>query len=305
MNITKEINNLVLYKNGNVDIQILTDGTKIRTYIDEPIIEFPESIDVKITNYCDMNCLYCHEKSTIKGKHADLDTLYNVLEVLPKGVELAIGGGNPISHPDIIPFLTKLKEHGFIANLTINQGHLKPYFELIKYLIVNDLVKGIGISITSNNFKYIKKLSELSSNIVYHIIAGINYPSIIDDLQIIDTNCKVLILGYKKFGFGVDYYSSEVDKCLSIWRKRLHTYLTKCTISFDNLAIEQLNVKQLFTKEDWEQFYMGDDFTYTMYIDAIKQEYAPTSRSDNKYRRSFNEYNSLINYFKNERGRYI
>ena len=39
---------------------------------------------------------------------------------------------------------------------------------------------------------------------------------------------------------------------------------------------------------------MGDDFCFTMYIDAVKQEYAPTSRS--KDRISFNDC-SLLEYF--------
>ena len=40
---------------------------------------------------------------------------------------------------------------------------------------------------------------------------------------------------------------------------------------------------------------MGDDFTFTMYVDGVKQEFAPTSRSSN--RESFNNY-TLLQYFK-------
>jgi hypothetical protein len=50
----------------------------------------------------------------------------------------------------------------------------------------------------------------------------------------------------------------------------------------------------LFTTEGWDKFYMGDDFCFTMYIDAVKQEYAPTSRDAN--RMSFDEI-SLTDYF--------
>jgi len=78
------------------------------------------------------------------------------------------------------------------------------------------------------------------------------------------------------------------------WNKYLPKYFGKCTLSFDNLAIEQLNVKRLFTVEGWERFYMGDDFCFTMYIDAVKQEFAPTSRSAS--RTPFNKC-SLIKYF--------
>lgn len=285
------------YQNGNVSVTILENGTKIREYENTPNILHPESIDCKITNYCDMYCHYCHEISTTKGLHADLDKLKDIISVLPAGVELAIGGGNPLSHPKLLEFLLWLKDKGIIANITVNQGHLLSYKELLIQLITRDLVKGIGISVTNNNYTVIKELLTLTDNIVYHLIAGINNISTIDKLILLG-NCKVLILGYKDFGRGVSFHSKFVDDNLADWRTYLYKYITKCIVSFDNLAIEQLEVKRLLTKEAWNQFYMGDDFTFTMYIDAVKQEYAPTSRSNN--RKSFNDI-SLLDYFLEER----
>ena len=49
------------------------------------------------------------------------------------------------------------------------------------------------------------------------------------------------------------------------------------TISFDNLAIEQLDVKRLMSDEEWEQFYMGDDGTSTFYVDMVEQKFAKSS----------------------------
>lgn len=281
------------YQNGNTTVTIMNDGTKIREYENAPEILHPESIDVKITDYCDMGCAYCHESSTKKGIHGDLNKLLEVITELPAGVELAIGGGNPLSHPNLIEFLQVLKSKGIIANLTVNQGHLKTFQDMITYLIKDELVKGIGISITSNNFNYIKPLLEITDNIVYHIIAGVNKAEVIEKLIELG-NCKVLVLGYKLFGFGVKFHSKEVDAELKRWYKRLPNFIGKCTLSFDNLAIKQLKVKRLFTYEGWNKFYMGDDFSFTMYIDAVKQEYAPTSRSNK--RKSFVEC-SLLEYF--------
>lgn len=281
------------YKNGNTTVTIMNDGTKIREYENTAEILHPESIDVKITDYCDMGCAYCHESSTTNGVHADLNKLLEVINELPAGVELAIGGGNPLSHPNLIEFLQALKAKGIIANLTVNQGHLKTFQDMIIYLIKDELIKGVGISITSNNFNYIKPLLEITDNIVYHIIAGVNKVEVVEKLIELG-KCKVLVLGYKFFGFGVNFHSKEVDAELKRWYKYLPNFIGKCTLSFDNLAIEQLKVKRLFTHEGWMKFYMGDDFCFTMYIDAVKQEYAPTSRS--KFRKSFNDC-SLFNYF--------
>lgn len=285
------------YKNGNTIVIIMNDGTKIREYENAPEISHPESIDVKITDYCDMGCAYCHESSTTSGFHADLNKLLEVISELPSGVELAIGGGNPLSHPNLVEFLQVLKARGIIANLTVNQGHLKTYQDMLVYLIKDELIKGVGISITNNNFNYIKPLLEITDNIVYHLIAGVNKIEIIERLMELG-KCKVLVLGYKMFGFGIEYHNAEVDSELKRWYKYLPKLIGKCTLSFDNLAIEQLKIKRLFTDDGWNKFYMGDDFCFTMYIDAVKQEYAPTSRSKN--RKSFNEY-SLINYFIKER----
>ena len=146
---------VIEYTNGNTQVTILSDGTKIREYEGTPIIVHPESIDVKVTDYCNMGCQWCHESSTTKGKHADLVRLLEVIECLPAGVELAIGGGNPLSHPEIFWFLHELKDRGIIANLTINQGHLKPFQKLLQLLIEEDLVKGVGVSITNNNFTHV------------------------------------------------------------------------------------------------------------------------------------------------------
>ncbi len=281
------------YKNGNTLVSIFDDGTKIREYPDNPIFDFPESIDVKITDFCDMNCLYCHESSTVKGKHSDLNKLLYILKDLPAGIELAIGGGNPLSHPELIGFLYSLKEKGIIANLTVNQGHLSKYNYILKDLIKQDLIKGLGISLVNNNFKYVEELKNITDNIVYHVIAGVNKIELLDKL-IEQKNCKVLILGYKQFGFGINYYSDEIKKEINRWYMYLPKYLGKCVLSFDNLAIEQLNIKRLFSQEGWDNFYMGDDFTHSMYIDAVKQEFSPTSRS--KERKSFDNY-SLLKYF--------
>ena len=86
---------LYRYQNGNVEVSLFDDGTKIQEWPDEeqPKPKFPVSMDVKITNYCDLNCKFCHEMSTTSGKHGNLDKLFTFLQELPNGTELAIGGG--------------------------------------------------------------------------------------------------------------------------------------------------------------------------------------------------------------------
>lgn len=65
------------YKNGNFFTTILSDGTKIReTEDDEFIPDYAENMDIKITNYCDMGCPFCHEEVEVNFEEVDFNTDY-------------------------------------------------------------------------------------------------------------------------------------------------------------------------------------------------------------------------------------
>lgn len=54
-------------------------------------------------------------------------------------------------------------------------------------------------------------------------------------------------------------------------------------VSFDNLAVCQLDVKRLMTDKEWKEFYMGNDGQFTMYIDLVKREFAKSSTATERY----------------------
>ena len=54
-------------------------------------------------------------------------------------------------------------------------------------------------------------------------------------------------------------------------------------VSFDNLALKQLNVENRIQKEVWNERFMGDDGQNTMYIDLVKGEFAVSSTSDIRF----------------------
>lgn len=291
------------YTNGNITVTIEDDGTKIREYDGIPEPQFPESIDLNITEYCDLDCEFCHEDSNRKGKHATYKDLINVVSYLPAGVELAIGGGNPLSNPSLIPFLNFVKQRGLIANITINQKHILKNMRIIKNILNDNLVKGIGVSVNGEYTESLKKLCRLSDNVVFHVIAGVHDVDFMDKLIILTGNPKILVLGYKKFGRGIPHYNKnrkKVDSNIKKWYMYIPKYIDKCVISFDNLAIEQLKIKRLFTDEGWDKFYMGDDFTFTMYVDAVNKIYAPTSSSSDRKSWEGNDINSYFKKYRNK-----
>ena len=269
---------IALYQNGNYSVKLYSDGTKIKTTKDDKFIaSFPDSMDLKITDYCDMNCPMCHEKSSVNGKHGNLNEEF--LSTLKRGTELAIGGGNPLSHPGLIPFLTRMKEQGVICNLTVNEAHLKKEQNLINGLISKKLIYGLGVSIKSYN-EYAVSFAKFYKNTVLHVINGI----FTDFDKISNQDLKILILGYKMFGKGEEYFSDEIEKNKQHTKEILPSLLNKFDcVSFDNLALEQLDVKSIISPEDYESVFMGNDGEATMYIDLVNRQFAKSSTSVDRY----------------------
>lgn len=286
------MNLLHSYINGNTKVSIYDDGTKVREFegVAKPV-HF-ESADVKITDYCDGNCLYCHEKSSPQGAHADLERLLEELSGLPAGIELAVGGGSVLSHPQLIPFLTEVKSKGWIANTTINERHVYAGKELLKSLLLDKFIYGLGISYS--NHKYLNDIGYLldnTNNLVFHVIMGLNSVEVIEELSRFcdsrNKECKILILGYKDYGNGRDYYTNhkdDIDANRLHWYRHLASYFKRpgLTLSFDNLAIQQLNLRRFFTDNAWERFYMGKEGSASCFIDAVKQQYAICSVDPNR-----------------------
>lgn len=268
------------YVNGNYDVSIYSDGTKIReNKLDFFLPSFPENIDLKITDYCDAGCLFCHENSTKQGLHGTLD--WEFIDTLRPFTELAIGGGNPLDHPDLIPFLERLREKNIVSNLTVNQIHFERNQDFVEMLVNRGLIYGLGVSMIKATDKFCG-LVEKYPNAIIHVINGIVTLENLEKLY--DKNLKVLILGYKHLRRGVDYYSDAVKKNQDILKKELGKIVPKFfVVSFDNLALEQLDVKRFVGEKYWQQFYMGDDGKFTMYVDLVKREFSKSSTCMERY----------------------
>ena len=319
---------LYKYKNGDFNVSLYDDGTKIREWDDNiknPQPTFPESIDLKITNKCDIGCRFCHENSTLDGCQGDLS--YDFLDNLPAGMELAIGGGNifEMAANGLESFLVKCKERNIFPNTTINQIHLSrndcypvelpnrndeedfltaggsslnsKYMEekalnILARWINEGLIYGVGISYNgdANDLdNIINKLqnlchADIKNNIVIHLINGVHTYKSIEKL--FNKRYKALILGYKDLRRGHAYKKEKdlyIKKNMSDNYENIHDIINGFEVlSFDNLAIKQLDLKRIFLKKEWEEFYMGDDGTHTMYIDVVDGEYAKSSTSKDR-----------------------
>ena len=274
---------LGVYKNGNYNVRLLADGTKIReTEEDEFIPAFAENCDCKITDKCDGGCPFCYEGCTPNGKHGDILN-YKFLDTLHPYTEMAING-NDLTHPDLIPFLEKLHEKRVIANMTVNQIHFERCQDIIRDLVDRHLIFGLGISLKNPTPEFIELVKQYP-NAVIHTINGILSPSDVEMLS--GHNLKMLILGYKQLRRGVDWYATDHENIVvkQMWLKEnLDSILSKFNVvSFDNLAINQLDVKRLMSEEEWQEFYMGDDGNYTFYLDLVEGNFGKNSLATERF----------------------
>lgn len=294
------------YMNGNVRTSIFSDGTKERfTMDDEFKPTFAENMDIKICNRCSAGCSYCHEGSTPDGKLGDImnekfiDTLYPYQEV-------ALGGGNILEHPDLIPFLHKLKNKKVITNITLNKIHFEKNLELVKNMVDQKLVYGLGVSLVNPTDEFINKIKEFP-NAVVHVINGVVTSK--EMLKLADHELKVLVLGYKTLRRGEEYHKNKVESIAANqqWMyNNLPSLLNKfAVLSFDNLAIEQLEIEKRwreFSDEPWDEFYAGDDGEFTYYIDMVERKFARSSTAsfDKRYD-LLNDVDEMFRIIQNEK----
>jgi hypothetical protein len=174
-----------------------------------------------------------------------------------------------------------MKYQRVICNLTVNVRHFMDYKYMLMGLADQNLIHGLGVSVPNDIpysdefFKAIKKIP----NAVIHTIAGYTPQYIFEGLK--DHNLNLLILGYKTKGLGAEYYATHyhiVDDMLIELAQTLPDLRNHFkAIAFDNLAVKQLCLSSIISKEEYDNFYMGDDGEYTMYIDLVAGKFGKSS----------------------------
>lgn len=268
------------YSNGNSEITLYNDGTRIIEFENDLNLEYPLNLDIRVSTSCSFAnnvCKdFCHESAVVNGKDADYNKLKEVLSDLPKGIELAIGCNSFTTN--LFNFLVWCKEKEYVCNLTINQGHIKRDYLNIISAINDGIVKGLGVSYRSSLKWDVPQFILDYPNTVFHIIVGID--DVNDVKKLAEKGVKkILCLGEKDFGY--NYSKVDLDsKKHQEWYWWIGELFSKFkVVSFDNLGLEQLNVKRFLSNAQWDTFYQHE---YSFYIDAVSETFSPSSRSINK-----------------------
>ena len=276
------------YRNGNAVVTLdLRDGTRVVEYPDnEPLtLETPLNIDIRVSTQCpygyDANtkqstCAFCHESALINGQECDYQALLQVLKDarLPRGTEIALGV-NEITD-GIIRFIMRLYFMGLIVNVTMNERYILEYGDTgIRRLL--PYIFGLGISYRS--LQGCLSLPDWIADYPHTVIHAINGIDDFDDVKHLGVKYhKLLVLGEKDFGFNRGKVNLNTSSHIE-WKSNVMQLIKIFdVVSFDNLGLQQLEIRGKITDEEYKSFYQGE---HSMYINAVEQYFAPSSRTRN------------------------
>lgn len=265
--------------NGNARvIYNPTTGLKIRMVKDGFTYdksETPELVDVKITNFCSYGCRNCYQSSTIDGQHGDIEYITDIIKALHlmDCFEIAIGGGEPATHPQFAQILNMCDVYNITPNFTTFGTDWLQDQEIVD--AVKKYVGGIGVSVYSKNSvqKYWTIKNALKDSkvqvMVQHVAGMFPFKTTYELVKEVD---HILLLGYKSVGFGVNkiptkFTDDQVKEIFALKDKRISVD----TAFLDNYGhvLDELGISKILRSSPEGKF--------SCYIDAVEQKIGQSS----------------------------
>jgi radical SAM protein with 4Fe4S-binding SPASM domain len=136
-----------LYDFDNRAFRLIAPVTPVSA--DIPVLSAPTLVDFQITNQCFEGCRHCYAESTAAGKHGLIEDIALALDQIAEvGVlQIALGGGEPLLHPEIGWILQRCFELGIVPNLTTSGRSIDDHkLDLLEYYCgaVGLSLEGVG-----------------------------------------------------------------------------------------------------------------------------------------------------------------
>lgn len=276
---------------------------------DNYIATAPELVDIKLTDWCDLGCKFCYQDSTRKGLHAPYQVISRTLMDLSLNnvFEVALGGGEPMAHPDFARILDKCLELDIVPNFTTRNYKALSTPEFAAYA---DKCGSIGVSIaTPADVAELMAVEDLITvdrrKLSLQVAMGAQSPEDFESMLALlaETNAfsGVILLGYKDVGRGHRakgqrwYDDSRLDSAadpIAMFQKfaagrRATQYPNRrysMTLSMDT---EMVRSTQEYLRRAGVNpvLFMKHEGRVSCYIDAVTLRIAPSSYcGEDKYR---------------------
>lgn len=213
---------------------------------------WPELADISISNYCTKGCSFCYRDSTKEGELMSLKDYETVLDAMHDKnwgsvFQVALGGGEPLEHPDLIEILKATVKRGIIPNLTTNGVHVT--YEAAKKM--KPLIGAVAVSIddfSSFDWKAVKILIESGIKTNLHYV--LSNESILDAISLLKGKYNnyleginaVIFLTYKPKGRAVSKKCLKSDEKLSDFLSLVNQNQCSTRIGFDACIIHKNSI---------------------------------------------------------------
>ena len=89
----------------------------------------PELADISISNHCTKGCSFCYRDSKKNQEWMSVEDYRSVLDGMNHPeygnvFQVALGGGEPLEHPDFLAIIDETVKRGIVPNFTTNGVHL-------------------------------------------------------------------------------------------------------------------------------------------------------------------------------------
>jgi radical SAM protein with 4Fe4S-binding SPASM domain len=214
---------------------------------DPKMAPWPELADISISNYCTNGCSYCYRDSGKDGKFMSIDNYKLVLKNLTSEkygsiFQIAIGGGEPLLHPNFHEIIQLTWENGIIPNYTtsgkfFNQENIESTRKYCGAVAISwDPYRDLSIDELSELGNYLKN-EGIKANIHYVI----SEKTIQKAMEILNGNFddklgyynSIIFLTHKPVGRALKSDSIKSEDKLKSLIKLIETPVTGLKVGFD------------------------------------------------------------------------
>lgn len=270
-------------------------GNKARVALEDDAPDYvksatPELVDVKITDYCNRGCNFCYQSSTEAGKHAPLEDIIRTFDMLSEMevFEVALGGGEPTSHPDFATILRAASERKIVPNFTTLSDKWLEDDEVVA--VVRGVVGGIGVScLDSKGLRLAEKIKSTLSwgptVMAQHVMESVPLDVTTKLIgECFKTRMPLLLLGYKNVGFGKTYERFSIsDDQKAVLVNLVRDWEGRNSLSVDTAVIDQYGDVLEMLEID-PVLYSSPEGKFSCYVDLVLGRMAKSSYvEDNEY----------------------
>ena len=217
---------------------------------DPPFAPIPELADISISNKCSKGCSFCYKDSTPEGETMSLDEYCKVLDSINSPeygtiFQVAIGGGEPLEHPDFLKIVDETVKRGIVLNFTTN-GCLLTRNICAK---LKGRIGALAISASSiADLKRIQSAIECADGLKVNIHYILSKESIAEATEIVEGTHNELLKGinavvfltYKPAGRGTDELLLEDENKQKAFVEAVKSPKIACKIGFDACFVPML-----------------------------------------------------------------